>query len=59
MPRTSTAAHESGAASKSCPACKSEARLVNRMAHPAHESRDSLMYECRACGQRFTETVKR
>jgi len=59
MPRISAAARQSEAAPKPCPACKGETRLVNRMPHPVHADSDSLMYECRDCGHRFTETVRR
>ena len=59
MPRTSAAARQSEAATRPCPACQGETRLVNRMPHPVHANSDSLMYECRVCGRRFTETVKR
>ena len=58
MPRTSAAARQDET-SRPCPACKGETRLVNRMAHPVHANSDSLMYECRDCGHRFTETVRR
>jgi DNA-directed RNA polymerase subunit M/transcription elongation factor TFIIS len=59
MPGISAAARQSDAAPKPCPACKGERRLVNRMPHPVHPSSDSLIYECRGCGHRFTETVRR
>jgi DNA-directed RNA polymerase subunit M/transcription elongation factor TFIIS len=59
MPRTSAAARQDDTPSRPCPACKGETRLVNRMAHPVHVNSDSLMYECRACGHRFAETVRR